>query len=105
MSDVAETLDILTVRAAVNYAVGMNPSSVTVGDINGDAKQDIVVANGGSNNVSLLVGAGNGTFLPAVNYPTGTQPRSVIPGDFNGDGKLDLAVANVVVMYLGRRDV
>jgi len=45
--------------------------------------------------VTLLVGKGNGTFMPATNPLTvGNDPWSVVVGDFNGDGSADLAVAN-----------
>jgi uncharacterized repeat protein (TIGR01451 family) len=64
-----------------------------MGDFNGDGKADLAVANGGSDNVSILLGNGNGTFQAAVNYNV-HGPRSVAVGDFNGDGKPDLAVAN-----------
>ena len=57
--------------AAVNYAAGTGPISVTVGDFNGDGKADLAVANGDSNNVSVLLGNGNGTFQAAVNYGAG----------------------------------
>ena len=62
---------------------------MAVGDFNGDGKLDLVVANRASNNVSVLLGNGNGTFQAAVNYAAGSKPRSVAVGDFNGDGKLD----------------
>jgi hypothetical protein len=65
-----------------------------VGDFNGDGKLDLAVANNGSNDVSVLLGNGDGTFQPAANYSTGLSPVSVAVGDFNGDGKLDLAVVN-----------
>jgi hypothetical protein len=80
----------------VDYGAGSNPSSVAVGDFRGDGKLDLVVANDGSNNVSILLGNGDGTFQAAVNYGvgSGSAPTSVAVGDFNGDGKLDLAVAN-----------
>jgi FG-GAP-like repeat len=67
---------------------------VAVGDLNGDGKLDLAVANSSSNTVSVLLGTGNGAFQPQVSYVTGTSPRSVTVGDLNGDGKLDLAVAN-----------
>ena len=67
---------------------------MAVGDFNGDGKADLAVANYGSDNVSVLLGNGNGTFQAAVNYAAGTSPHSVAVGDFNGDGKADLAVAN-----------
>ena len=47
-----------------------------------------------SNNVSILLGDGAGSFSAATNFGAGTFPVSVAVGDFNGDGKQDLAVAN-----------
>jgi hypothetical protein len=81
-------------KTAQNYAVGIQPYSVAVGDFNGDGKLDLVVTNVGSSNVSILLGNGDGTFRPAVNYNVGLYPQSVAVGDFNGDHRLDLVVAN-----------
>src|SRR5437870_1518415 len=81
--------------AAMKFAVGTNPSSVAVGDFNGDGKLDLAVANNGSANVSILGGNGDGTFGAAMDFPVGVGPASVAVADFNGDGKLDLAVANI----------
>jgi hypothetical protein len=67
---------------------------VAVGDFNRDGIADLVVANHDSNNVSVLLGKGNGTFGAAFNYAAGTGPRAVAVADFNGDGIPDLAVAN-----------
>jgi hypothetical protein len=70
---------------------------VAVGDFNGDGKPDLAVANFNWPNpgtVSVLLGKGDGTFLPAQSFPAGKYPNSVAVGDFNGDGKPDLAVAN-----------
>src|SRR5437899_8699626 len=58
-----------TPAPAADFPVGASPSAVAVGDFNGDRKSDLAVANNGSDNVSVLLGNGNGTFLPAVNYP------------------------------------
>jgi len=102
-----------TFQSAVNYAAGTNPVSVAVGDFNGDGKTDLVVADYGpsdisSDNVSVLLGNGNGTFQTAVNYAAGANPNYVAVGDFNGDGKSDLAVAdansNTVSILLGNGD-
>jgi FG-GAP-like repeat len=73
---------------------GTNPSSVAIGDLNGDGRLDLAVANAGSNTVSVLLGNGDGTFQAQTQYATGTNPESVAIGDLNGDGRLDLAVAN-----------
>jgi hypothetical protein len=80
--------------APSEFDVGAAPFSVAVSDFNRDGKLDLAVANYGSNDVSVLIGNGDGTFHDAVNYGTGMQPLSVAVGDFNGDGKLDLVVAN-----------
>jgi hypothetical protein len=91
--------------AAVNYATGTQPDSVAVGDLNGDGKADLAVANYGPN-VSVLLGNGDGTFQTAVQYAVGSSADSVAVGDFNGDGRADLAVANGtnVSVLLGNGD-
>jgi hypothetical protein len=89
-----------TFQTAVNYGVGGTTSSLTVGDFNGDGKADLAVATSlsppSSDNVSVLLGIGDGTFQPAVHYVVGSHPYAVAAGDFNGDGKLDVAAATDV---------
>lgn len=80
--------------ARMDFAVGSNPTATVNADFNGDGKLDLVTANQGSNNVSVLLGNGDGTFLPAVNYSVDTGPILVIVGDFNNDGKLDILTGN-----------
>jgi hypothetical protein len=81
--------------AASNFVAGTNhPTSLAVGDFNGDGNQDLAVANYSSNNVSILLGDGAGNFSAAGNFAAGDGPNCVAVGDFNGDGKQDLAVAN-----------
>jgi hypothetical protein len=93
--------------APLPFDAGSAPSAVAVGDFNGDGIKDLAVANYGDNNVSVLLGNGDGTFQDAVNYAAGTYPSSVAVGDFNGDGTQDLAVANAsggVNVLLGNGD-
>jgi hypothetical protein len=77
--------------------VGAGPFSVTVGDFNGDGRQDLATANFSVNTVSLLLGRGNGTFQAAQDFEVGAGPSSITVGDFNGDGRQDVATANVEV--------
>ena len=84
---------LLSVSAAVDYPVGLNPQAVAAADFNGDGRLDLATANY-SSSVSVLLGNANGTFQPAQESPTGTSPLSLAVGDFNADGKLDLATAN-----------
>jgi hypothetical protein len=86
------SLAAIDFAAPTSYPVGTSPAAIAVGDFNGDGKVDIAVANSGSDDVSILLGNGDGTFQPAVNYSAGNSPTDIAVGDFNGDGKLDLAV-------------
>jgi len=92
--EVTTATSSIALSAPRGFDAGSGPQSVAVGDFNGDGKPDLAVVNSYSNNVSILLGNGDGTFQIHVDYPTGAQPGSVAIGDFNGDGKLDLAVVN-----------
>jgi FG-GAP-like repeat/Abnormal spindle-like microcephaly-assoc'd, ASPM-SPD-2-Hydin len=80
-----------------SYATPQGPTSIGVGDFNGDGKLDLAVAASLNNTqVSIFLGNGDGTFQSPVNYEAGNGPTSVAVADFNNDGKLDLAVADAV---------
>ncbi|HEX6182690.1 MAG TPA: FG-GAP-like repeat-containing protein [Pyrinomonadaceae bacterium] len=80
--------------ATASLGVGTNPLSTAVGDFNRDGRQDIAVANNGSNSVSVLLGDGAGSFAAATSFNVGSQPRSVAVADLNNDGKQDIVTAN-----------
>ncbi|HYE66886.1 MAG TPA: FG-GAP-like repeat-containing protein, partial [Pyrinomonadaceae bacterium] len=94
-----------------DFAVGSGPSSIAVGDLNGDGKPDLAVSNSSSTTVSILLGNGIGGFGPAINLALGLNPQSVAINDFNGDDNPDLAVtysstffgssSNIVSVLLG----
>jgi hypothetical protein len=80
------------------FATHLAPISVAVADFNGDGNLDIAVANRSSNDISVLLGKGNGTFATEVKYSAGTggpDPDSIVAADVNGDGKPDLIVADL----------
>jgi hypothetical protein len=84
-------------------AASLDPESVAIGDLNGDGKPDLAIANSYLDadeeddvlgTVSVRLNRGNGTFKPRRDYSTGASPVSIAVGDLNGDGKPDLATAN-----------
>jgi hypothetical protein len=68
------------------------PASFVLGDLDGDGRTDIALANPDTYDVTAARGAGDGAFLPRVSYGLSASPISVALGDINGDGSLDLAV-------------
>ncbi len=47
-----------------------------------------------SDNVSVLLGNGDGTFQTSIEYGAGDAPISTSSADFTGDSNKDLVVAN-----------
>ncbi|MCA9311582.1 MAG: VCBS repeat-containing protein [Phycisphaerales bacterium] len=74
--------------------VGVDPSGVAIGDLDGQAGLDVVVSNRGSDHVSILTNNGAGTLTEHSTVPVGSEPSSVAIGRLvSGDG-LDIIVAN-----------
>ena len=90
-----------------SYSVtGWHPSTIAVGDFNGDGIPDLAVASDENSNLTIMLGNGDGTFRTA-SLPVGLNPTSIAVGDFNGDGIPDLAVGGTgskVAVLLGKGD-
>ena len=91
-----------TFEQAVGYSsLGLGTRSVAVADVNGDGNPDLlagslcVTGNCGEGIVTVLLGAGDGTFEPGVLYSTrALGADSIAVADVNGDHKPDVLVAN-----------
>ena len=84
-----------TFGAGQDLVPGNGPkNSVTIADLDGDSIPDIISTNAWTNDVSVQLGDGTGSFGDVANYPAGFYPETVAVGDLNGDAVPDLAVAN-----------
>jgi hypothetical protein len=82
------------VDLSMNY-----PSYLAMGDLEGDAKADLVVLNA-NNTLSVFRNtntAGNivpNLFVERTDFTTGSSPSGITIGDVDSDGKPDLVVSN-----------
>jgi hypothetical protein len=92
----------LSFRSPLRLTVGTHPVTVMIADVNQDGNPDLIVANGGSQNLSVYLGDGKGGFVQAEGspFPAGQNPSDIALGDFNGDGNIDVAIANHGVKFV-----
>jgi hypothetical protein len=84
-----------TFGTPVNSLVGRRPTSIAVGDFDGDGKQDdLAVTSNVDNTVSIVLANDSGTFTNGPIIPVGTWANSIAVGKFDADNTDDLAVAN-----------
>ena len=89
------------------FAVGRAPYPHAVGDVNRDGNPDVVTPNVGSNNVTVLLGNGKGSFTAAAGspYTVENRPYYVAIGDVSGDAKPDIMTThddiNLMTTLLG----
>ena len=68
----------VTLASQATFAAGTNPYSVAVGDVNGDGKPDLVVANTLDHTRAVLLNTtapgDDATFAAQQTFATGTEP-------------------------------
>ncbi len=91
-----------------SFPSGANNQGAAVGDVNNDGKLDIVTTNNiqPNNQISVMLGIGDGTFQSPVNTTTENGGTRIVLADFNNDTKLDVAItinqaSGVIAVHLG----
>lgn len=87
----------LSYSASLKYATGASPVYVSFGDLDGDGKQDVVVANSGDNSLSVFQNKSTPDtlqLLPKISLTTGNLPSMIAVYDIDGDGKPDVVCTN-----------
>ena len=74
--------------------IGQSWTYVSAADLNVDGADDLIFANLEHDDITVLIGHGDGTFAEPVHYDVGQGPSQLVNEDFNGDGFPDVAVAN-----------
>ncbi len=84
--------------------VGTGPIAITTADLNNDGNLDLITANLESNDVSAMLGKGDGAFQFHIPTHVAAAPKALVAADFDGDGIPDLAVihANPAVLSVLR---
>jgi hypothetical protein len=80
----------------IRYSVGTEPMDVVEVDLDNDGVLDLATADYEADEVSVLIGDGDGGFEVAASYPAGNGPISLAAADFDLDGDMDLATANEI---------
>jgi Flp pilus assembly secretin CpaC len=77
-------------------AAATGPIAITSADFNSDGNLDLAIVSQTTNNVTILLGNGNGTFNLATGSPfaVGKFPVAIATGDVNDDTHPDIAVVN-----------
>ena len=94
-------IDATTFEPGFNYVTLASPAGIGTGDLNGDGKPDLVVANAGSNKLSIFrnistagIPFGAGSFATKMDIAAGTTPLGVNLGDLDGDGYPEIVATN-----------
>lgn len=85
--------------ARTTFATGHQPTVVRLADLNGDGRDDVIVADAGAASVDVLLNATapaatTAALLPRQTFAVGGTPSSIVVADINHDGRPDLVVAN-----------
>jgi hypothetical protein len=90
----------------VDLAAGANPDAITVADLDGDGKTDLVTGSTQGSFVSVHRNVSSSgllttnSFSPRVDFPTPGWTHGVAIADFDGDGKPDISAVGELSSFM-----
>jgi hypothetical protein len=76
------------------YAVASRPYYITIGDVSGDGKPDLITTHDDINLITTLLGDGLGGFsmAPSSPFDLGHRAYMLVTADIDGDPRMDLVI-------------
>ncbi len=103
-SDLSRVPDSLGYHLPYSFPVATTARLMTHADLNGDGKEDLILAGQSSHMreraIQILEGNGDGTFSEGVTIELQNPTRAMVVADVNGDGKPDLILLHPGVTVL-----
>lgn len=87
--------------AGTGIQPGAGPTAIVARDLNGDQQLDLAVTNFLTDNVTVCLGNGNGTFAFGALLPGGSGPTDIAAVDMDADTDLDLLITNAKTQKVG----
>ena len=96
----AGVLSSTSFASRVNFNTGITPYYISVGDLTGNGKLDILITNFGDGTATVWQNKAtpgsitSSSFFKRLNFTVGTKPYAGLLADIDGDAKTDILVSN-----------
>jgi len=96
----AGVLSSTSFASRVNFNTGITPYYISVGDLTGNGKLDILITNFGDGTATVWQNKAtpgsitSASFFKRLNFNVGTKPYAGLLADIDGDAKTDILVSN-----------